>query len=289
MGEFGLLFFNARWLDPALGRFAQADTLIPEASQGTQAWDRYAAMNNNPVRYIDPSGYWTEDQLQDWLGDDWYDVYFGEGGIFEDRDKLLDFLRSEETTDILNLAVIKEFFQLATYMDAMGINLENYDAIGCRFFGMYGAGGVAGGSVDAVLNLKSGELSYFGSVEGGGGYGATTSGGAGYFVIKNLPTNSKYQGPGKSFGSSIAHFGGVSVEEFFAGKINGKSDIYKGLFVGGVIGEGFTPLYGTVSYTFAEVLNVSQTGYGPFNYFNINPINILSEIGDMLWNDIFKF
>ncbi len=53
----GLDFFNARWYDPALGRFAQADTLIPEASQGTQAWDRYAFVNNNPVRYNDPTGH----------------------------------------------------------------------------------------------------------------------------------------------------------------------------------------------------------------------------------------
>jgi RHS repeat-associated protein len=52
----GLDFFNARWYDPALGRFAQADTLIPEASQGTQAWDRYAYALNNPLRFIDPTG-----------------------------------------------------------------------------------------------------------------------------------------------------------------------------------------------------------------------------------------
>ena len=57
MGEFGLMFFNARFYDPALGRFAQADTLIPVASQGVQAWDRYVGMNNNPVRYNDPSGH----------------------------------------------------------------------------------------------------------------------------------------------------------------------------------------------------------------------------------------
>jgi len=30
--------------------------VIPLASQGVQAWDRYAGMNNNPVRYNDPSG-----------------------------------------------------------------------------------------------------------------------------------------------------------------------------------------------------------------------------------------
>jgi len=55
--EFGLYFYNARWYDSQLGRFAQADTLVPEQTQGTQAWDRYAGMNNNPVRYNDPSGH----------------------------------------------------------------------------------------------------------------------------------------------------------------------------------------------------------------------------------------
>ncbi len=46
-----------RWYDPALGRFVQADTIVPEASQGSQAWDRYAYTNNNPVKYNDPSGH----------------------------------------------------------------------------------------------------------------------------------------------------------------------------------------------------------------------------------------
>lgn len=54
---FGLMFYNARWYDPALGRFAQADTIIPLQTQGTQAWDRYAYVNNNPVMYTDPSGH----------------------------------------------------------------------------------------------------------------------------------------------------------------------------------------------------------------------------------------
>jgi RHS repeat-associated protein len=57
--EFGLYYYNARWYDPQLGRFARADTIIPAQSQGTQAWDRYAGMNNNPVRYTDPSGHWV--------------------------------------------------------------------------------------------------------------------------------------------------------------------------------------------------------------------------------------
>jgi RHS repeat-associated protein len=55
--EFGLYFYNARWYDSSLGRFNQPDTIIPEQTQGVQAWDRYAYTNNNPVLYTDPTGH----------------------------------------------------------------------------------------------------------------------------------------------------------------------------------------------------------------------------------------
>ena len=48
------MFYNARWYDPALGRFAQADSIVPP---GVQGLDRYSYTNNNPVRYTDPSGH----------------------------------------------------------------------------------------------------------------------------------------------------------------------------------------------------------------------------------------
>jgi hypothetical protein len=51
------MYFGARYYDPQLGRFSSADTIIPEQSQGTQAWDRYAFVDNNPLRYTDPSGH----------------------------------------------------------------------------------------------------------------------------------------------------------------------------------------------------------------------------------------
>ena len=56
----GLYFYNARFYDPELARFITPDSIVPEATQGTQAWDRYAYTNNNPVRYNDPSGHGTE-------------------------------------------------------------------------------------------------------------------------------------------------------------------------------------------------------------------------------------
>jgi RHS repeat-associated protein len=52
--DFGLMFYNARWYDSSIGRFAQADSVT---SGGVQSFDRYAGMANNPTRYTDPSGH----------------------------------------------------------------------------------------------------------------------------------------------------------------------------------------------------------------------------------------
>jgi RHS repeat-associated protein len=52
-----LLWYGSRHYDPALGRFIQPDSIVPLASQGVQAYDRYAYVNNDPVRYNDPTGH----------------------------------------------------------------------------------------------------------------------------------------------------------------------------------------------------------------------------------------
>ena len=54
----GLLFYNARWYDPALGRFLSADSIVPGAGN-PQAFDRYAYANNNPLNYTDDSGHFA--------------------------------------------------------------------------------------------------------------------------------------------------------------------------------------------------------------------------------------
>lgn len=51
------MYYVARFFDPQLGRFVSPDTIIPEESQGVQAWDRYAGMNNNPVIFFDRDGH----------------------------------------------------------------------------------------------------------------------------------------------------------------------------------------------------------------------------------------
>jgi len=56
--EAGLYFYNARWFDSELGRFAQADTIVPD-SLDPQSWNRYTYVNNNPILYTDSSGHWV--------------------------------------------------------------------------------------------------------------------------------------------------------------------------------------------------------------------------------------
>jgi RHS repeat-associated protein len=81
----GLYFYNARWYDAALARFAQADTIVPEPGN-PQALNRYAYTLNNPVKYTDPSGHRVllEDETEDydefsvvWREGAWYILFGG--------------------------------------------------------------------------------------------------------------------------------------------------------------------------------------------------------------------
>jgi RHS repeat-associated protein len=56
----GLYYFNARYYDPALGRFISPDPGIGGDALKTVSLNRYAYAGNNPVTYTDPSGRFIE-------------------------------------------------------------------------------------------------------------------------------------------------------------------------------------------------------------------------------------
>jgi RHS repeat-associated protein len=54
--DLGLIYMNARFYVPGIGRFASADIIVPD-SMNPQAWNRYTYVANNPLILIDPSGH----------------------------------------------------------------------------------------------------------------------------------------------------------------------------------------------------------------------------------------
>jgi len=56
----GLYFYGARYYDPELARFIQADDIISDLDN-PQTYNRYSYALNNPLRYIDPTGHEAEE------------------------------------------------------------------------------------------------------------------------------------------------------------------------------------------------------------------------------------
>jgi RHS repeat-associated protein len=51
-----LMYYQSRYYDPLVGRFTQADTIVPDAATPA-AFNRYSYVINNPLKYVDPTGH----------------------------------------------------------------------------------------------------------------------------------------------------------------------------------------------------------------------------------------
>src|SRR3989304_7825238 len=60
--ETGLYYYGARYYNPSLGRFISADTIVPNP-RNPQSLNRYSYALNNPLRYTDPTGNFSWDEV----------------------------------------------------------------------------------------------------------------------------------------------------------------------------------------------------------------------------------
>ena len=58
----GLMDYNARFYDPLLGRFTQADSIVPGAGN-PQAFNRYSYTNNNSIDGTERTGHCTRPRV----------------------------------------------------------------------------------------------------------------------------------------------------------------------------------------------------------------------------------
>ena len=78
----GLYYYNARYYDPELGTFISPDTIVPDPALVSD-YNRYLYVRGNPLKYSDPTGHYSDDEIMTHFGcDDWICVedHFGEGG-----------------------------------------------------------------------------------------------------------------------------------------------------------------------------------------------------------------
>jgi len=268
---------------PEIGQFISPDTLVPNPGD-VQSFDRYAYVNNNPLRYIDPTGHWSEDQLNEVLGNNWQFRYFGDlapyKGAFAGNDKLLQFLTSSETTDMFDLRMVGIAVGVGEFVSTLVGNTP--DAIAIRINGTGKAIWGGGGAVEAVVNFRSGELSYFGSPSASGGASGGAGGDIGISIINDLPSNVSYRGYFGAVKADFKYGAGAAVEGFIGlplpnfpnGDISaGANGAFFGVGIGGML-----DLSAGFSYAF-EVLRVDTQGRDWFpDWRNYNMIHDTGEI-----------
>ena len=253
--ELGLMYYGARWYDPALGRWAQADTIVPQPGN-PQSLNRYTYVNNNPLKYVDPSGHWTDDELERILGKDWYKKYF-EGGIFGDRTPeqtaaLLKFLHSAYTTDLNVLHMVGVGFGAMDLVHSqLGVSFHDVSAVDVRASLSFGGAGFAGLSWDLVFNINSGEITLFESPEVGVMFGAGVDAVIGIAFVKDMSNNEGFKGAFYAMGAVGAHTIAINLEQFHSAPMSNPNNTAKGTFVGGGLGEALG-FYLTVSYSYVR-------------------------------------
>jgi RHS repeat-associated protein len=118
--ETGLLYLNARYYDPVLGRFLTADPSDPR-SPGVGV-NRYAYAGNDPINFRDPLGL-QEIPTEDGPADDIYDENDYGGGLDYDT---LDFTPEERIEGLNNLLRDNIKQQLEEYPERKEETIRNH-------------------------------------------------------------------------------------------------------------------------------------------------------------------
>jgi hypothetical protein len=97
----------------ALGRFVQADSIVPQP-YNPQDYDRYSYVRNNPLKYFDPSGHFCYDSDKN---------EFSDGDCFDDmQQELLDyFLKQLDSGDYTDLALMENLINKALKLNSNSV------------------------------------------------------------------------------------------------------------------------------------------------------------------------
>jgi RHS repeat-associated protein len=118
---FGLINMNGRMYDPRLGRFLGPDPYV-QAPNNSQSYNRYSYCMNNPLKYTDPSGYYSWGEFWDDVGDVW-------DGITSVTDQILGNLIDEQIKHIGEVEPGGMTGKVAPYQNVNSEMFSNHNGI----------------------------------------------------------------------------------------------------------------------------------------------------------------
>jgi RHS repeat-associated protein len=139
--EMDLIHMNGRVYDPTLGRFLSADPHI-QSPYSTQSYNRYSYVQNNPLKYADPSGYFLGG-LFDAIGD----IFSG----------IVNAVKSILDVPIIRMAVgIAAAYFVGTWALEFGFSPMTAGAFGGFAGGVVSSGSIEGGIKGAITGAMFG-------------------------------------------------------------------------------------------------------------------------------------
>ena len=253
--DLGLIYMNARYYMPEIGRFISADTIVPEPAN-PQSYNRYSYSFNNPVNYTDPTGHCTtnyeagsqdlETCLSAWnsVANFLYGASFGPGGSGHFPNELVsDWLANADIRMLENL--MKSYgidygyvYTPSTIPSRSGPRNNNRGKATCQYWqacyepvvtreemkpDAFSAGisGSAAGvyyvtiGEELVWNRQTGEISAFGYHGSGAGIALEADKAIYFAAIWNLEQNREYEGVSPTLSVDIAAFVGVQTSLFW--------------------------------------------------------------------------
>jgi hypothetical protein len=170
--DIGLYDYKARWLalaepmlsdsfgianDAQLGRFVQPDPIVPDPGD-PQSLNRYTYAKNNPVRFTDPSGYFSEDQIEAYVKNTYGDLWKQYWNAWSSDSVFWEMLRAAEYGDAV-FSVTENFGAGTFHQDRSTFSfssahggLEQYQGYGLYML-LYGSGQNRLANVDTQVTV----------------------------------------------------------------------------------------------------------------------------------------
>jgi RHS repeat-associated protein len=164
IADVGLLNMNGRVYDPGIGRFLSADPNVQFVAD-LQSYNRYSYVQNNPLRYTDPTGYLS------WGSDTWVNIAIGVVGVG------VCTYTGGSACPLYFAAVGAAFNGYRAYeRGADGQQIVTSVAVGIALGGIAGAVGGAASNNPAMRAIIGGAVSgalsaAYGTAQTGGGWG----------------------------------------------------------------------------------------------------------------------